>query len=755
MLIRALRAENFMRFSRLRVENLPAEGLIGIEGPNESGKTTIGEAILFALFGKTRLAVESPVLGLIRWGADAMSAEVEFSLRRAGGHPEDGGAAEGEYLIYRQVDRYGTNYVKVVSLPERAEVASGNLRVSEFLAKTVGFDAAEFQRSFYHDQYEIRRVEREQVAFFETATGIAHLLRAARAVRQEMEPLEREFSYYQKEIARNRSQIEKHAKNVAKLPDLTSRLRSLEAAIEEMRSIASQLEGKRAALLDERSALEARLARVERLETGEPEEVERALAEVEAEEGRAVPRLEALLGADGIRDRAAAVRERLGMLLRAAKEWSALLRRIAEERAHVLEEARREAERRDDLDGEVRAKGARTRRAWIPLGLLFSGAVAFAAALFRWLARPPDPGCLQSLVPSILGVSTPRWADAAALAAATLAALGAFSRQARRSYRRLLLRTALEARLEKSAEAAQRLAAEASRLESLLAFRKLADLPRLVAEAEASGNARVAAAAAEARRALGSLADEGAVAAAAGELLGAYRALRAALSSGISRREKEKGESETAGKRLEGDRSRIENEIRECQAESAKKQALEEKNRELESAAAQVRAEIDRRSLAASLLEEAAAAMRSEIGPTLTRLFKALLPRLTLGRYRDARVESNLEIKVYSSEKDDFLSLHELSGGTSEALSLGLRLAVSQALVWTRARQAQFAFLDEPFQMMDPERCAETLEVLRRLSPSLPQFFVIQPEFSERARSSFRSIVRTSREGSSLEADCR
>ncbi|MGQ9591803.1 MAG: AAA family ATPase, partial [Planctomycetota bacterium] len=363
MLIRALRAENFLRFSSLRIENVPPEGLIGIEGPNESGKTTIGEAILFALFGKTRLAVESPVLGLIRWGADAMSAEVEFSLRRAAGCPEGGGPAEGEYLIYRRVDRYGTNHVKIVSLPERAEVAAGNLRVSEFLARNVGFDAAEFQRSFYHDQYEIRRVEREQVAFFETATGIAHLLRAARAVRQEMEPLEREFSYYQKEIGRNRSQIEKHAKNAAKLPDLTSRLGSLEAAIDEMRSIASQLEGKSAALLEDRSALEARIARLEKLEGCEPEEAERVLAEADAEEARASPRLEALLGAEDARGRAEAIREHLGRLLGAAKASSALVRRIAEERAHVLEEERREAERRSRLEGDLRGQEAgRARR---------------------------------------------------------------------------------------------------------------------------------------------------------------------------------------------------------------------------------------------------------------------------------------------------------------------------------------------------------------------------------------------------------
>ena len=45
MIIRSINAENFMKFSRLNLSSLPESGVLGIIGPNESGKSTIGEAI--------------------------------------------------------------------------------------------------------------------------------------------------------------------------------------------------------------------------------------------------------------------------------------------------------------------------------------------------------------------------------------------------------------------------------------------------------------------------------------------------------------------------------------------------------------------------------------------------------------------------------------------------------------------------------------------------------------------------------------
>src|SRR5687768_12048428 len=118
MLIRSLRAENFMRFSRLDVREFPPSGIIGIEGPNESGKTTLGEVLLFALFGKTRLSSAGPAATLIRWGSDSMHVEVEFTILPSaaprgacdagGGDGSPSGLPQaGSYLLYRQIDKGG------------------------------------------------------------------------------------------------------------------------------------------------------------------------------------------------------------------------------------------------------------------------------------------------------------------------------------------------------------------------------------------------------------------------------------------------------------------------------------------------------------------------------------------------------------------------------------------------------------------------------------------------------------------------
>ena len=81
MIIRSINAENFMKFSRLNLSSLPGSGVIGIIGPNESGKSTIGEAILFAFFGRTKMSKECPLESLIHWGSEFMRVEIDFILR--------------------------------------------------------------------------------------------------------------------------------------------------------------------------------------------------------------------------------------------------------------------------------------------------------------------------------------------------------------------------------------------------------------------------------------------------------------------------------------------------------------------------------------------------------------------------------------------------------------------------------------------------------------------------------------------------
>ena len=142
MLIRSLRAENFMRFSALTIRGIPQRGVIGIEGLNESGKTTIGDAILFALFGKTPKNEDMPVSELIRWNADKLFVQLEFSVPGA-----------GDFLVYREIDRHGVNFVKLLESASRREVAIGNVDVNRTLSRLLRFDPREFQGTFYLGQH--------------------------------------------------------------------------------------------------------------------------------------------------------------------------------------------------------------------------------------------------------------------------------------------------------------------------------------------------------------------------------------------------------------------------------------------------------------------------------------------------------------------------------------------------------------------------------------------------------------------------
>ena len=187
----------------------------------------------------------------------------------------------------------------------------------------------------------------------------------------------------------------------------------------------------------------------------------------------------------------------------------------------------------------------------------------------------------------------------------------------------------------------------------------------------------------------------------------------------------------------------MQNEVRECEAYAAKKEALDEKNRELAAAAARIRASIDDRLAACDLLESCKSTTRRKLGPALGNYLHGVLPRLTNGRYRDVRLDGDLCMAVFSADRRDFVSPAELSGGTNEALLLGLRLALSQAFVSARTRQTQFVFLDEPFKMMDGPRILEAIRALPLLSADIQQFFVVQPQFGDAQRAAFDHVVRT------------
>jgi len=79
MIITEVIAENFRKYKRLHLKDLPQLGLILITGGNESGKSSIGESLSFGLFGRTDNLTADRTNKLIYWGAEEARVIVSFT----------------------------------------------------------------------------------------------------------------------------------------------------------------------------------------------------------------------------------------------------------------------------------------------------------------------------------------------------------------------------------------------------------------------------------------------------------------------------------------------------------------------------------------------------------------------------------------------------------------------------------------------------------------------------------------------------
>ncbi len=754
MLIRAIRAENFMRFDRLEISNIPRRGLIGIEGPNESGKSTIGEILLFVFFGKTRSSSDASLSSLIRWGTDSMTAEVEFTLSPASDSDRSCCAllAPQDFLIFRQIDKYGTNYVKVLELPERKEMASGCRQVADFVASRVKFDFGELQNSFFHDQHSGRRTPGSNTAFFEVAAGLKHLRAAVEQLRREREPKDRQFVYFQKEIARNLVQAEKLEKVALKIPDVSQKLTKVMDSLQDKSRRTSELKRRADLFRSDAGQMEYRAKRVEQLRDLPLESFQQEVEKLASQGPPASLRDSRSLEEDTLRSMLNASQSAGERLKALALDWGAFVTKVRLEADRICAILRPDNPQGIDARlGALRSslrveEGRRARKMALVALSLFTAAGLSALAALSHAGKIFAP----EVWPEGWKLTFPLQLAGAAVLFFLAAGVAFFARG--KSQGRIHGLRQLENTIKAEAEALQATQRGAA---PWLAAVLLRDLPLSLAGTSASGLDPLAKDSQDFQaRHSALLSTEGE--SALDRQLQAFakneRDLRARFMGEAQKLEKVLQEEDAATKKLLLDKERTEGELRECQSQAGKRDLLLARNKELDEKSALAREEIDLQLLAGRLLEETIGSIGTRIGPALTRFTKSILPALTSGRYREVRVDNGLEVKVFSSEKSDFLALHELSGGTSEALSLALRLAVSHAFTSARTGQSQFVFLDEPFKMMDATRAMETLRLLPRLSPSLEQFFVAQPAFQPEARSLFDFMIHTSHDGARLEA---
>lgn len=729
MLIRSLRAEGFLKFRKIRIENFPRRGLIGIVGPNESGKSTIGQLFQFALFGTTHHVVRGSVIDLIHWEDDHCVVELDLE------HDGEG------FRIWREMDRLGTSFARLmrISKPGGApgeELASGIIQVQREVQRRFHLAATETLQSFYLAEHESVTNPEKFRAYLDRVAGIDVLQGARSDAKGALDLLEKEFTSVQEEIHRNELHASKLQPNIDKIPDLEKDLSDRDSKVEEARSRVSSFQGKVEQEQKKRDEVQKIQQELRSLDTMvSRESLRKCNGLIGLFQSDLTP--EALRNQDSV---IASLKKGLERLATACK-----LRNLLDD---AVKSARDSLQVRLDQDGDgsiafdllqEKEKGAATDSSRIRnraiAAILFllgiSGLVLGIDHQYEWGVGEYVPLLKNLNLEARVGYLVAAGGAAILCLACWFASLASIAKQNKYEVESNVSRLSMEKEVGKTS-----LAAAGAHLSLSLVGLDPGDE---VSECRDSEVQKTLEALRKSRRDIHSMMGDK-----PGDFLS--KVLKNPLDKIRSRlKEKRKGldEANDSVKRLRSKRDRIQGEIREYQNQDGRRRALEEFSNGLRKKSLAIREDMDIHRLLVELLDETIESVRMRAGPSLGKGLCRLLPHLTGDRYRDAQVTPEFEIRLFTGEKSDFLQAHELSGGTLQGVSFGFRLAFAQAFVRAVTGAPQFLFLDEPFPAMDRKRVLRTLQALPRLSRELSQVIVAHPDLDESAQKSFDLLIET------------
>jgi len=194
MIITRIKGSNILKYRRLELA-LPESGLIAISGQNESGKSSIGEAVCFALFGRTFSIGPDELDKVVRWGENHCTVTLDFTV--------DGVAWE----LSRMLDRDGNHGASLTRVGDEEPLARGVKVVNERLVELIGFEYEQFVESFYLAQREITTPHPHSQAV-KIMAGIAPLERVREEIVGEIRERQELLGEVQAEVDTVRSDLD-------------------------------------------------------------------------------------------------------------------------------------------------------------------------------------------------------------------------------------------------------------------------------------------------------------------------------------------------------------------------------------------------------------------------------------------------------------------------------------------------------------------------------------------------------------------
>jgi len=128
-------------------------------------------------------------------------------------------------------------------------------------------------------------------------------------------------------------------------------------------------------------------------------------------------------------------------------------------------------------------------------------------------------------------------------------------------------------------------------------------------------------------------------------------------------------------------------------------------------------------------LSETSKELRNKVIPHARFIINQILPTLTDGRYSDFEITEDLKFKVHSNEAGGYKEREIFSGGTQDQFLIALRLAFTQSILDSRVMADKYSLLmDECVSSSDDVRKQGIFEVLDAMKKTFSQIFVIAHE---------------------------
>lgn len=628
MIISKMRAENVLKYAKLSID-LAEQGLIAISGQNESGKSSIGETVCFALFGRTFSVAPEDIQKVVRWGENHCSVTLEFSVE------------DDHYVLSRFLDRDGNHSAKLAMAADPAEpVARGVQGVADALFGILGFEYEEFVESFYLAQREITTPHPHSQAV-KIMAGVA--------------PMQKVAAGLQKEIAERQ--------------ELVGEIKAeWDSVDQDVKALGIQ-EGRMVELEDQRHQTSEQLEQIQSL----------------AEEIRS--------GQDGLIENTALIE---------------------------------------------RAQRSKTRAAFLRIVFFV---LAFAAAglwaLLKYGAELPQATTVRDL----LIQRVPQWDDSRTIWIAYLAA--GFG----------LLFVLLWIRVGVLKRRVARLGGESAELGAVLERAREVDIEHVAEESDLDEeDSRGVAYDDEGLddEALHSAVPERPEYAELESLRRMFDAGETTVDVITDYCERELSWLGYVADQLSAQMEDLSGEVDEEQNRLQEAFNLSDVLNGLTDKREEVEERIEDRRRALELLDGAVAQLSNNFNRDVKDLVGRMLPLFTDGSYEHLQIDQDLKVRVFSSEKRDFMDLEEVSSGTQRQIMLALRLALSKKLLSRTVKGKQFAFLDEPFAFFDDGRTRKALQSLTDLGDDISQVWIVAQDFPDKCEVKFDTKINCDRDSNTL-----